>query len=173
MSAIPVKILEWTPEYSVHVPEIDREHQTWFSVTNRLHEAMLAGEGTRILATLLAEMTQYTLHHFANEEKLMAAVQYAGLRAHVRQHDDDLRRRAKAFGERFERGEAAITIELTLFLSEWIKQHTLTTDRQLGDAIMHRRIGRRVRSLSRRCSVPTSWQSKVVKCRCRIVPLAS
>jgi hemerythrin-like metal-binding protein len=83
MSAIPVKILEWTPEYSVHVPEIDREHQTWFSVTNRLHEAMLAGEGTRILATLLAEITQYTLHHFANEEKLMAAVQYAGLRAHV------------------------------------------------------------------------------------------
>ena len=112
MSAIPVKILEWTPEYSVHVPEIDREHQTWFSVTNRLHEAMLAGEGTRILATLLAEMTQYTLYHFANEEKLMATVQYAGLRAHVRQHDD-LRRRANAFGERFERGEATITIGRT------------------------------------------------------------
>ena len=34
MLVAPVKILEWTPDYSVHVSEIDREHQTLFSVIN-------------------------------------------------------------------------------------------------------------------------------------------
>ena len=140
ISALPVKILEWTPEYSVHAPEIDREHQTLFTLINRLHKAMLAGEGTKLLAPLLAEMLQYTLLHFAHEENLMASIRYAGLRAHVQQHDA-LRGRVKAFADRFERGEVTITIELTLFLSEWIKHHILTTDRQLGDAILHLRGG--------------------------------
>lgn len=153
MSAPPVKILEWTAEYSVHVPEIDREHQAWFTVINRLHEAMLAGAGSRILATLLADMMQYTLLHFASEEKLMAAIHYAGRRAHLRQHDG-LRRRAKAFAERFERGEATLTIELTLFLSEWIKHHTLTTDRQLGDAIMRLRLAEKGAELHRNVLIP-------------------
>ena len=139
MPAVLAKILEWAPEYSVHVVEIDREHQTLFSVINRLHEAMLAGEGTEVLATILAEMTQYTLYHFANEERLMDAVHYPGLRAHAQEHDE-LRRRVRAFGERFERGESTMTIELTLFLSAWIKQHLMTTDCRLGDAIMHRGI---------------------------------
>jgi hemerythrin len=126
-----VKILEWTPEYAVQVAEIDREHQVWFDVVNRLHAAMLAGKGVEILGVLLAETTRYTSDHFAHEEQLMAAVDYPELRAHVQQHDG-LRRQAREFRKRFERGEVTMTIELTLFLSAWIKQHTMTTDRQLG-----------------------------------------
>ena len=139
MLVAPVKILEWTPDYSVHVSEIDREHQTLFSVINRLHEAMLGGEGKSILATLLSELTQYTLHHLTNEERAMAAIEYPRLRAHALEHDE-LRRGIRAFGERLARGEATITIELTLFLSEWIKRHVLTTDLELGDAIRQNRI---------------------------------
>jgi hemerythrin len=40
-----VNILEWTPEYTVRVPEIDREHQVLFGVVNGLYEAMLNGKG--------------------------------------------------------------------------------------------------------------------------------
>jgi hemerythrin len=71
MSAAPSQILEWTSEYSVHVPEIDRDHQFQFGLVNRLHEAMLAGRGAETLGTLLAELTKFTMSHFANEEKIM------------------------------------------------------------------------------------------------------
>ena len=138
MSAVRLKVLEWTPEYSVHVEEIDREHQTWFGAVNRLHEAMLAGKGKDTLGTLLAEMTQYTFDHFVHEEKLMAAIHYPDQWAHVQQHVE-LRCKAGAFKERFERGEATMTIELTLFLSDWIKQHTMTTDRRLGEFLVANR----------------------------------
>jgi hemerythrin-like metal-binding protein len=93
---------------------------------------MLVGKGAEILASLLAQMTQYTLYHFAHEEELMAAAEYPQMQAHVRQHDE-LRETARRFAERFERGEIAMTIELTLFLSQWIRQHTMTTDRQMGE----------------------------------------
>jgi hemerythrin-like metal-binding protein len=132
MLTTPVKILEWNPQYSVYVVTIDQEHQMWFDLVNSLHQAMLVGKGSEILATLLAQMTHYTLYHFAHEEELMAAAEYPLMQAHVQQHDE-LRETARRFVERFERGEIAMTIELTLFLSQWIRQHTMTTDRQMGE----------------------------------------
>jgi len=127
-------ILEWTPEFAVHVPEIDRDHQFEFGLVNRLHEAMLAGQGTEILGTILAELTKFTRNHFANEEKMMAATRYPEMLAHVQQHDQ-IRRRVTEVEARFERGETAITIELMLFLSDWLRNHTMVTDRRLGDYI--------------------------------------
>ena len=132
MSAVQVKILERTAEYTVHVPEIDREHQHWFDVVNRLHAAMLAGEGVKSLAALLVETTRYTIHHFAHEEELMGSKRYPGFKAHIQQHEA-LRRKARGFVERFEHGETTMTIEFTLFLSEWIRGHVMSSDRRLGE----------------------------------------
>jgi hemerythrin-like metal-binding protein len=120
MITTSVKILEWTPQYAVHV------------VTNDLHQAMLVGKGSEILASLLGQMTHYTFYHFAHEEELMAAACYPQMPAHINEHDE-LREAAKRFVERFERGEIAMTIELTLFLSRWIRRHTMTTDRRMGE----------------------------------------
>ncbi len=137
MLTTPVKILEWTPQYSVHVVTIDQEHQMWFELVDGLHQAMLVGKGSEILATLLAQMTQYTSYHFAHEEELMAAAGYPQMQAHVQQHDE-LRETTRRFVARFELGEIGMTIELTLFLSQWIKQHTLTTDRRMGEYLSAR-----------------------------------
>jgi len=77
-------------------------------------------------------MMKYTFAHFVHEEQLMAAVPYSGFQAHVQQHDK-LRQSARVFMERFERGETTITIELMLFLSEWVRRHVVTFDRQMGE----------------------------------------
>jgi hemerythrin-like metal-binding protein len=129
-----VKFLEWTPEYTVHDAEIDQEHKVEFGLVNRLHEAMLLGRGAKILETLLAELMKFTLDHFANEEKLMAAVHYPDKQAHVQQHDR-IRRRLTEVNARFARGETAITVELMMFLSDWLKNHTMIADRRLGNYV--------------------------------------
>ena len=36
-------IFEWPPEYASHHPEIDRQHQTWFRLADRVHQATIAG----------------------------------------------------------------------------------------------------------------------------------
>lgn len=76
MPYAPVNILEWTPEYAVHVAEIDHGRQTWFDVINRLHDAMLAGKVKEVLGTLLAETIRYTCDHVAHEKALMTNVRY-------------------------------------------------------------------------------------------------
>jgi hemerythrin-like metal-binding protein len=129
-----MKILQWTPEYTVHVAEIDSEHQILFGLINRLHEAMLAGRGTESLGALLADLTNYTISHFANEEKLMADVHYPEMLPHIQLHEG-LRRRVREVGARFDRGETAITIELMLFLSNWLGNHVKVADSRLGDFV--------------------------------------
>ncbi len=137
MPTTAAKLLEWTPEHSVHVPGIDREHQAFFDLLNRLQAAMLEGTGKEILEALLAEVTGYACYHFAHEKELMTTAHYPGLQGHVREHEE-LRRKALTFQERFERGEVTMTIELTLFLAEWITRHLMTTDRHLGEYLMAR-----------------------------------
>jgi hemerythrin-like metal-binding protein len=129
---VAAKFLEWTPQYAVHVAQIDLEHQSLFAMINGLHEAMLRGRGVEALGRLLEELNLYVATHFAHEETLMADSGYPGLQAHIQQHEA-LHRRAKLLVERFDRGEVTMTIELTLFLSEWIRQHTITADRRFGE----------------------------------------
>ena len=131
MSTDAMKVMEWGPEYSMHVGELDREHQIWFDMVNRLHQAMFEGTGVELLRTLSNEMMKHTLNHFSHEEQLMAAVQYPGAPAHIRQHDQ-LRQTARTFMARFERGETTLTIELMQFLSESVKQHIGTIDLEFG-----------------------------------------
>jgi hemerythrin-like metal-binding protein len=134
-----VNFLEWTPEYTVHDAEIDQEHQLEYGLVNSLHEAMLAGRGAGILRPLLADFTQHAVSHFANEEKLMADVHYPDMQAHVQQHDR-IRRRVTEVDARFARGETAITVELMMFLSDWLKEHTMVADRRLGDYVQVERV---------------------------------
>ena len=128
----PSALLEWVPKYSVHVPEIDQQHQVWFALVNRVYQAVLYGCGKEILRPVLAETTQYTFFHFDHEEKLMAEFDYPEREEHIREHRD-LARRAREFSERVENGECATMLEYLVFLSDWIKEHTTTTDRRLGD----------------------------------------
>ena len=134
MPIVPAKFLEWTRKYTVHDATIDQEHQILFAMVDRYHEAMLGGQGKKVVEKFLTELTKFTMNHLANEEKLMAATNYPEMRTHVLQHD-----RIRCLGtevrERIESGETAITIELMQFLSDWLKNHTMVTDRRLGDYV--------------------------------------
>ncbi len=125
-------ILKWSPKYTVRIAQIDREHEGWFLLINQLHGAMLAGEGTRVVNALVGEITQYTAVHLAHEEAIMLESRYPDARQHIESHNE-FRQRVASFEDRLMRGETTLTIELTLFMAEWIKQHIRTVDRRLGD----------------------------------------
>ncbi len=124
-------LFEWTAQYAVRVPAIDREHQKLFRMGQRLHEFMLGGSGKQALDQLLTELIVYTQAHFAREERLMRRIQYPDFERHCRLHNE-LRRTVLAFQDRFSNGEVTITIHMMQFLSRWLKQHTSGVDRRIG-----------------------------------------
>jgi hemerythrin-like metal-binding protein len=96
---------------------------------------MLARKGKEILRCLLANLVEYTAHHFAHEEMLMARSGYPQVRKHRRQHDY-IRKQVTALQCRAAEGEVTMTIEVAQFLIAWLKQHTMACDRRIGQHLL-------------------------------------
>ncbi len=123
-------LLEWSKLLSSGHEEIDNQHRKLIDIANRLHQAICAGVGRAACGSLLAELIDYTANHFAFEERLMATHHYDQKEAHVVAHQRliaDISR----FKERYQSGET-MTVELMVFLRDWLIKHILKVDRALG-----------------------------------------
>lgn len=125
-------LLGWIADYTVGVREIDDDHRRLFALAQTMHRAMLDGKSKAILEELLSHLLDYTSYHFTHEERLMARIGYPGLRQHQREHEH-LRSKVRAMQDRAAFGEVTMTIEVMLFLMEWLKRHTAGSDRRIGE----------------------------------------
>lgn len=122
-------MFEWKPEYSVHIPEIDAQHQRLFALAAELHAAMADGKGKAVLDQSLARLVDYTKVHFTAEEQLMRRYQYPETVAHKAQHDQ-LTSQVVDLQKRFLGGEKTLTISLMVFLKNWLEHHIAGSDQQ-------------------------------------------
>ncbi len=122
-------LITWTDALSVDVKEIDTQHQRLFDLMNKLHEAMKIGKGKDVLGGILGDLVQYTVVHFSNEEAYLKKYDYPEYAQHKKIHDD-LTQKAKALKASFEQGKQTVSIEVLTFLTDWLNNHILKTDKR-------------------------------------------
>ncbi|WP_300454920.1 bacteriohemerythrin [Accumulibacter sp.] len=123
-------LLEWTAALAVGHAEIDRQHQVLIDIANRLNQAMRSGAGRPACGSLLDELVNYTVNHFAFEEKLMEKHRYGNREAHLAAHRKLIEEVSK-FKRQYDSG-SSISIELMGFLRDWLVNHILKVDRALA-----------------------------------------
>jgi hemerythrin len=121
--------LEWKPNYSVQVDEIDRQHQRLIQLINSLHDAMKVGAPKPALERIISDLVTYTRFHFRSEERLLQLHGYPGVAAHIVEHER-LTETVVRFEEDLRSGKVAISISLMQFLKTWLTGHILSTDMQ-------------------------------------------
>lgn len=117
----------WNQKYSVGIPSIDAQHQNLFAVAHELYKAMSAGQGKFALSRILDRLVQYTVVHFAHEERLMRQNDYPNLAQHQEEHAA-LTRQVLQFQTDFRAGRVAMTVQLLNFLKTWLEQHIQGSD---------------------------------------------
>ena len=125
--------MRWSPEYSIGIPELDREHEELFRHFDRLIEA-IAGrhDGTGALE-IIHFLDDYIHNHFMREEKLMHTFHFPEGELHKGQH-----RYFKGvfyrLREEIEKNGAHQFDELQLakLLTTWWTNHIMNLDRKLG-----------------------------------------
>jgi hemerythrin len=122
-------LIEWDSAFSVGNNEMDEHHKKFFHVINKLYDSMKTGEKEEILPTVLKELQQYVQYHFKAEEALMKMYAYPDYSSHKAEHDDAVQKINK-FMIRYDRKEDNLTIEVLNFLSTWLQNHILQTDRK-------------------------------------------
>ena len=121
-------LMPWGRRLALNIPEIDKQHQELVSMVNELHRAMRMKTGSREAGSILTRLANYTVYHFEYEEKLFDTHGYPETVGHKKIHKD-LVAKVLAFTKEFEQGRAALSMDLMKFLTDWLKNHIMKTDK--------------------------------------------
>jgi len=132
-------MFEWNASYSVNIGSIDAQHQNLFAIGRELYAAMNAGQGKSVVAKILDRLIQYTVVHFAHEERLMKVHNYKDYAAHKAEHDA-LTRQVLQFQRDFQNGRAAMSIQLLQFLKDWLSHHINGSDKKYAPALQEKAV---------------------------------
>lgn len=128
-------LLEWRPEFSIGLPEVDTEHRDIIRLINALYDSCLCRDEPSAVAGFLGETYAWIHAHFALEERLMRDIGYDGYAPHKAEHE----RLLAEIGEVIEACETGAAFDADGFgavLAAWFAGHFRTQDARL-----YRRLG--------------------------------
>lgn len=123
---------QWNSSYSVKVEAMDIQHKKLFEIVRELYTAMHLGHGKEVAGEVLTRLIDYTVNHFAAEEKLMEKAGYPQLANHRAEHKA-LTDKVVAFKKEFDGGSSGVTLELMTFLQNWLTNHIRTVDQKYSE----------------------------------------
>lgn len=128
MSSTRKRYVEWQPDCSINLPEIDEQHMALFETINRLWTAVIDAAGTDEIRQVIDELERYTLTHFTAEETLMRMSNYPRFEEHKKEHASFVGRLSQE-KLRLASGQP-ITLDMLHFLNEWLVRHICQSDKE-------------------------------------------
>ncbi|WED23980.1 bacteriohemerythrin [Vibrio sp. JC009] len=125
---------QWDRSFETGIPDVDKQHKYLVELVNK-YSSMTTGQqySPEEGAKILNELTEYTLYHFQEEERMMIRCGIAGehLREHIAAHKKfvlDL----KEFVDTFESYSEEQSTQLLDFLINWLVYHILGSDQNMA-----------------------------------------
>jgi len=132
--------IKWRDQMSVGVQEVDRQHKQLIAYVNELYESLKTKQNRdEVLQKTLDNLIQYTIIHFAVEEVLMNIFEYPDHLEHKKIHRA-LEKQVLELQDRIRKGRADITVEVLVFLRDWVNNHILVEDKKYGPYLTRERL---------------------------------
>ncbi len=119
--------VKWSKDLETENANIDNQHKMLFYLIEKLSNSISEKETGRVIQTVTANLTNYIIEHFADEEDLMIQENYPGYKKHKSIHED-LVIEAAEIVEQYHNKELVMTSPLVIFLMEWINEHIKKED---------------------------------------------
>lgn len=126
-----MSIIQWRDSYNTGVEQFDLEHHKIVELIDVLFTCVRDEKGSDEINEAIAEVVQYTVYHFDNEEQAMEQAGYPELESHKVEHKK-LREQVLAFqaiGQNLEREQVR---EFYQFLRTWLVDHIVGCDLKYG-----------------------------------------
>ena len=117
-------VFVWEEQYSVGVPELDKQHRYLFDLANNVQEV----DGTQVKKQVM-ELYKYANAHFKTEEDHMEQIGFPSFKKHKQLHEKfitDLNTMTEKQGDN-------LTNEVKRFLQNWLLDHILSPDKEYFD----------------------------------------
>jgi hemerythrin len=129
--------LMWHHSCTVGVQSMDDQHGILLDALNELRLALLQGQESGTVRSMLSRVAELMRLHLASEDRLLALHGFPGLAGH-RAEQQRLLGRLEQFDIRFEQRQAASVYELVEFLRKWFTVHTGAGGRSYGQFLHSR-----------------------------------
>ncbi len=123
--------IEWNHTFKINVPVVDAEHKYLVQLVNDLYDEYTNNNLDKNLINVFTHLASYTKKHFANEESVMAKVNYPELENHKKEHRELLETTRK-LSEQYLDGSESITADTMNFLKTWVVTHIIESDNKIG-----------------------------------------
>ena len=121
----------WNSHYETGIENIDFQHKILVERLNDIIELQAKGEVQSNLFELLVFLEGYANYHFQTEEMIFKSFPYSNALDHIATHNF-FKKKIKDFKEKYSIGETLIDKELIEFLSKWLLDHILGTDKDMA-----------------------------------------
>ena len=125
------KALEWDASFAVGVDKFDNAHKVLFNMVNDLADAMQQKKSKEAVGRVLNGLAEYTVNHFADEERNFAQTHYPEETQHKALHKKLVDQVVELIGK-FNAGEQLIAQDVINFLQDWLVNHIKGTDKKYG-----------------------------------------
>lgn len=125
-------MIEWKDEYALGIETIDEQHKQLFEIADRIYALIqndLIVDKYDGIVEIITELKDYTIQHFAAEEKYMASIGYKKLLSQKVAHKDFLEKMEEIDLDKIDNGQNAYLMETLDFVVEWLGQHILKEDK--------------------------------------------
>ncbi|MFT5697312.1 MAG: hemerythrin-like metal-binding protein [Desulforhopalus sp.] len=122
------ELIPWSSKLCIGIDTIDEQHKELVRLVNQLHSAMKAKVGSQESSDILENLAKYTIYHFGFEEEMFDKFDYENKEEHKKDHAD-LVSKVVELQQDLKAGRAGLSMDLMLFLTSWLKDHILKTDK--------------------------------------------
>jgi hemerythrin-like metal-binding protein len=132
--------LKWLDTYDIGFKIIDEQHKKLIDIINELYEAQRHGTSQIAIIDTLDKLADYTVYHFATEEKLFAQYEYPKTTEHLAEHKSFVDQVVK-FQQELKMGSLLLSLKTMEYLKDWTITHILGSDREFGEFVQLRELG--------------------------------
>lgn len=129
--------MNWDPSLNIGIDIIDKQHQRIVEYINKLDHVVRGKEQSHSymddLQSVVNELVDYTITHFAFEEEMMQKANYQFFNAHKKVHDV-FTSKVASHQEKLKNGED-ISKELMSELKTWLINHIKRDDRDYKEPV--------------------------------------
>jgi len=126
--------VEWKPEMSVGIGEVDVQHRKIIGKLKELSDALEKKEEPEIAAGILKFLAIYIEEHFRTEEMFMLKYIYPDFKEHQEKHMGFLKRIARLDEElRLGKVKGDDVYNESIAVYNWFVLHIENTDKKMGD----------------------------------------
>ncbi len=133
-------LINWTEEFNIGIDSIDVQHKHLVDIVNKFDEAMRKGKDSPVMNGIFNDLVGYTQEHFADEETIMAAAEYADLKQHQAEHRQ-LLQKVEQFQFDFGQESRDDSGHIREFLKNWLTSHILNDDKVFVETTYQRTVG--------------------------------